>query len=56
MRNCRENEKQAIDNFLAKMDISNTAQILQFGAFSFTIIKTTKNRIETVMLKILDIE
>lgn len=27
-----ETEKQAIDNFLGKMDISNTAQILQFGA------------------------
>lgn len=27
-----ETQKQAIDNFLAKIDISNTAQILQFGA------------------------
>ena len=27
-----ETEKQAIDNFLGKMEISNTAQILQFGA------------------------
>lgn len=27
-----ETEKQAIDNFLGKVDISNTAQILQFGA------------------------
>ena len=37
-------------------DIPKEQEILQFGAFSFTIIKTTKNRIETVMLKILDIE
>lgn len=37
-------------------DIPKEQEILQFGAFSFTILKTTKNRIETVSLKILDIE
>ncbi len=37
-------------------DIPQEKEILQFGAFSFTILKTTKNRIETVSLKILDIE
>ena len=37
-------------------DIPAEQEILQFGAFSFTILKTTKNRIETVALKILDIE
>ena len=33
--------------------IPKEKEILQFGAFSFTILKTTKNRIETVALKIL---
>ena len=33
--------------------IPKEKEILQFGAFSFTILKTTKNRIETVTLKIL---
>ncbi len=37
-------------------DIPQEKEILQFGAFSFTILKTTKNRIETVSLKIIDIE
>ena len=37
-------------------DIPKEQEILQFGAFSFTILKTAKNRIETVSLKILDIE
>ena len=31
-----DTEKQAIDNFLTKIDISNTAQILQFGASAQT--------------------
>lgn len=34
-------------------NIPKEKEILQFGKFSFTIIKTTKNRIETVNLKIL---
>ena len=33
--------------------IPKEKEILQFGGFSFTILKTTKNRIETVSLKIL---
>lgn len=34
-------------------NIPQEKEILQFGLFSFTILKTTKNRIETVALKIL---
>ncbi|MEF9931242.1 MAG: transporter associated domain-containing protein, partial [Bacteroidales bacterium] len=34
-------------------NIPKEKEILQFGVFSFTIVKTTKNRIETVNLKIL---
>lgn len=34
-------------------NIPKEKEILQFGTFSFTIVKTTKNRIETVNLKIL---
>ena len=37
-------------------DIPKEQEILQFGAFSFTILKTSRNRIETVALKIIDIE
>lgn len=34
-------------------NIPKEKEVLQFGSFSFTIVKTTKNRIETVALKIL---
>lgn len=45
-------EKQAIDNFLAKIDVKNTAQILQFGAsaqnniskFSDSVLEDVKTR------------
>lgn len=47
-----ESEKQAIDNFLTKIDMSNTAQILQFGAsaqtniskFSDTVLAEVKTK------------
>lgn len=35
-------------------NIPKEKEILQFGKFSFTILKTTKNRIETVALKIME--
>lgn len=47
-----EEQKQAIDQFLAKIDVSNTAQILQFGAsaqknisqFSDTVLAEVKTK------------
>ena len=50
--NLSEEEKTAIDNFLGKIDISNTAQVLQFGAsaqnniskFSDTVLKDVKTK------------
>lgn len=47
-----DGEKQAIDNFLAKVDVKNTAQVLQFGAvaqkniskFSDSVLEDVKTR------------
>lgn len=47
-----EEQKQAIDQFLSKIDVSNTAQILQFGAsaqknisqFSDTVLAEVKTK------------
>lgn len=47
-----DEEKQAIDNFLAKVDVKNTAQVLQFGAsaqnniskFSDSVLEDVKTR------------